>query len=85
MPMERTGWRVEAYSFLSMGGVRWWKGAAEVERARKASRGSGMERVGSRGKLLLLRWFGVCGEVEGRGFVGRYVQATDAYLVASVV
>lgn len=34
--MERTGWREEAYSFLSRGGVRWWKGGREVRRVRAA-------------------------------------------------
>ena len=50
--MERTGWWDEAYSFLSLGGVRWWKGAREVERGSagwKARRGVGVERVVSPG------------------------------------
>lgn len=45
MAMERTGWREEAYSFLSGSGVRWWKGGGKVRRGKEAKgrRGAGLE------------------------------------------
>lgn len=52
MAMERTGWREEAYSFLSGSGARWWKKGREAKDRPGvdgvASRETGVERVVSR-------------------------------------